>query len=148
MSFNADNFIFWSAPSVEEEEDVGFEDEVTSELMQNSVDGQDKGKGKGKSRESMYVSLVEGIHPVPMKCSRAATDYGRLGMVKTVLEQESFLFSNEELTFFTSYSALSCKHFRALFSRSPFDQSVQIGPGISLRDCWCVKRASGTALIS
>ena len=53
-----DDFIFWCAPSVDEEEDIGFEDEMPVE------DEHDLGlemKDKGKARESMYVTLVEGV---------------------------------------------------------------------------------------
>ncbi|KAH8117012.1 VRR-NUC domain-containing protein [Phellopilus nigrolimitatus] len=82
----ADNFIFWCAPSTEEEDDVGFEDELPIEEDRDESDP----KGKGKARESMYVSLVE-------------------AMVKTVLDKESFLFSEDELAFFTTYSTLSYK---------------------------------------
>lgn len=71
MSFNADSFIFWSAPSAEEEEDVGFEDEVTPELLENEVGG----KGKGKARESMYVSLVEGTPGVFEAVASSNGDY-------------------------------------------------------------------------
>ncbi|EJD02252.1 uncharacterized protein FOMMEDRAFT_147288 [Fomitiporia mediterranea MF3/22] len=84
---SADNFIFWCAPGKTEDEDVGFEDEMPNEEEPEEVE--DK-RGKGKARESMYVSLVE-------------------GMVRTVLEGENFLFSDEELAFFTAYSTLSYK---------------------------------------
>lgn len=56
-SFSADNFIFWCGTSTDGEgEDVGFEDEMPldEELCEDK-------SGKGKVRESMYVSLVEGM---------------------------------------------------------------------------------------
>ncbi|KAL5511287.1 hypothetical protein ACEPAH_4503 [Sanghuangporus vaninii] len=82
---SADDLIFWCAPSVDEDGDVGFEDEMPTEEEQ---DINNETKERGKARESMYVTLVE-------------------GMVRTVLENESFLFSEEELSFFTAYSTLS-----------------------------------------
>lgn len=52
----ADNFIFWCAPArKDEEEDVTFEDV----LPPPEVNPLDDPSGKGKGRESMYVSLVE-----------------------------------------------------------------------------------------
>ena len=57
---SSDTLIFWCAPSVEEDEDVGFEDEMPLEEEQEN-DEDTKSKGKGKGRESMYVSLVEGM---------------------------------------------------------------------------------------
>ncbi|KAL5489948.1 hypothetical protein ACEPAI_4780 [Sanghuangporus weigelae] len=84
---SADDLIFWCAPSVDEDGDVGFEDEMPAEEEQ---DLDNETKEKGKVRESMYVTLVE-------------------GMVRAVLETESFLFSEEELSFFNAYSTLTYK---------------------------------------
>lgn len=56
---SADSFIFWCASSVDEDEDIGFEDEMPPDDDQKYADDP---KGKGKARESMYVSLVEGMH--------------------------------------------------------------------------------------
>ena len=53
----SDSYIFWCAPSVnEEDDDVGFEDSMPGEEELTDTKTNEKGKG----RESMYVSLVEG----------------------------------------------------------------------------------------
>ena len=98
---STDDFIFWCGPSVDEEEDVGFEDEMPVEDEHDLMD-------KGKARESMYVTLVEGV--VYRLGSRFHADHADplTAMVRTVLENENFLFSDEELSFFTAYNTLSC----------------------------------------
>ncbi|KLO19274.1 hypothetical protein SCHPADRAFT_924671 [Schizopora paradoxa] len=78
----ADNLVHWSIPVSGDDDD---EEEASTFLDVLEGPG---GSEKGKAKESMYVSLCE-------------------GMVKTVLEKESFLFSAEELEFFVSYKNLS-----------------------------------------
>ena len=53
---SVDSFIYWCA-SRPEDEDIGFEDEMPLDEDARQTDGNE---GKGKARESMYVSLVEG----------------------------------------------------------------------------------------
>ena len=65
-------------------------------------------KGKGKARESMYVSLVEGTSTKKNMTASILCSFKSQGMVRNVLEGETFLFSEEELAFFTAYSTLSC----------------------------------------
>ena len=78
-------------------------------------DAKQTSEGKGKARESMYVSLVESERVSIYDCCQKVLI--NLGMVRTVLEHESFLLSQEELAFFNAYSSLSCK---PLYSKISF----------------------------
>lgn len=103
----ADNYIYWCASKPGVEDDIGFEDEMPVEEGEQSL------LEKGKARESMYVSLVEGKST--SRCILLSM-YLLISiripeMVKTVLDYECFLFSNDELAFFKAYSQLSCPSF-------------------------------------
>lgn len=65
----ADSFIYWCA-SKPEEDDVGFENEIPLDEETERICGDNM---KGKARESMYVSLVEGTFFLHITCYRCLT---------------------------------------------------------------------------
>lgn len=73
----------------------------------------------------------------------AFADCGLAGMVGTVLEKESFLFSEEEMDFFVTYKALSCKLTELFPVRRMLMRALQTMPDT----CWhvflCGRSGSG-----